>query len=112
VHVYRAAPSGSFTFDATYRTTSTAWTDVDSDGIQEPLISFNIAGCRLTDLDADGDDDVVIINSVQKSKPTLIFDRQTCPAQKCREWIQNCISEHDNLGLDFCTFEVPDIVDS
>lgn len=83
IHVYLADGTGSFTFQGTYKTEQ-ADRDVNQDGIPDVQTPITVRHCVCADLDGDGDEDLIVTNSILRK---LITDPPT-PAQ----WVTNVVA--------------------
>jgi hypothetical protein len=66
VHIYLNDGKGSFSLHGSYNTEA-SWRDVDGDGLNDQQVPVYPSSCKCGDLDGDGDEDLVILNSIQRT---------------------------------------------
>lgn len=66
VHIYLNDGAGSFSPHGSYETEA-MWRDVDGDGKPDQQSIIKLSDCTCGDIDGDGDEDIVILNSIQRT---------------------------------------------
>ncbi|MDL1983638.1 MAG: VCBS repeat-containing protein [Deltaproteobacteria bacterium] len=66
VHIYLNDGAGSFSLHGSYETEA-IWRDVDGDGEPDQQSIIKLSDCKCGDIDGDGDQDLVILNSIQRT---------------------------------------------
>jgi hypothetical protein len=66
VHIYLNDGAGSFSLYGSYETEA-MWRDVDGDGEPDQQGPIYLSHCKCGDIDGDGDQDLVILNSIQRT---------------------------------------------